>query len=140
MLAILLISCATLTQAPSSPPESIARAPQLPPWPTGLSALREDAGETCMGKDRTEATNGLIRACRRLPDRCQSRLDEMWGLCGDLATRVIRVERADCLGTQVKTVVAAGRKWPSWQVAVVSVALASVAGMVGYMAGRLQND
>lgn len=137
MLAISLITCVTLTQAPSDPPQSIATAPQLPPWPPGLSAPAEGPDGVLLPPDRAEATYARLRACQSLPGRCQVRLDAIWSTCDALVSGARLVERADCLGARVDDQIAASSMWPAWRVAAVALVVAVVAGGAGYVAGAV---
>lgn len=131
MLAALLITCATWTQAPSDAPESIATAPRLPPWPPGLSEPRDGPDGTRLAPDLAEATNRRLRACQALPGRCQTRLDALWATCDARVRGAVRVERADCLGSAVEAKIETAGRWRTWEVVLVALGIGLMAGGIG---------
>lgn len=136
LLAASLILCASSTVAAETDPHRAALiAPQLPPWPTGLSGPRVDAGVTCMDKDLADATNRRLEAAGALPERCQLRIDISERRCDHYIEDAVDVARGDCLIDGM--IRDAGRGWPTWKVGALSGGVSVAATLVGIAVGAL---
>jgi hypothetical protein len=130
----LLVGCATVSPEPSS---DALKAPQLSPWPAGLSDPTESPDGVCFQLDLAKATHQRLLECSKLPSLCQLALDRSADAC------VLRLDSAQVVhDAQLKKALAQRSvselgQWELWEV-VIGIGIGTVAGLgLGYLFGAM---
>lgn len=137
LLTMLLLSASpnTLVGATAVTPE-IGKAPAVPQWPADLPPPQVHDGTVCLASPMAAAVHRRLLYLDRYPQLCQAAIDGARSVDREDFEGSLRVQRAEH-AAEKRDQQSIMSNWRDWQVALVMVGTAVLAGAMGYGVGVL---